>query len=303
MHAPTSAARQIPHRPGRCDNQHGCLWRARFRISEKAGVNNKRRENALTLEGKVALVSGTGPNIGAEIARTLAGSGASVACMDLNEDFARQAAQSITDAGGKAIGVAADITQPDQVQSAVSAVLSEFGAIHVLVNDAAISDRKPFLEADLSEWQRVLDVILTGTFIVSQAVARRMVEQGQGGAIVNIVSTSGHAGETGRIAYGTAKSGLLNFTRSLALQLAPHGIRVNSVTPSTTGTRVGDPGGRARQEGPPPSTKTVPLGRWGRPRDQAEAVLFLASPAADFITGVNIPVDGGNLAGRAGGGG
>jgi 3-oxoacyl-[acyl-carrier protein] reductase len=223
--------------------------------------------------------------------------------MDLNGDFAMQAARSITAAGGKAIGVTADITKPDQVQSAVTTVLSEFGAIHVLVNDAAISDRKPFLEASLPEWQMVLDVVLTGTFIVSQAVARQMVQQGQGGAIVNIVSTSGHAGETARIAYGTAKSGLLNFTRSLALQLAPYGIRVNSVTPSTTGTRVGDPGGRPREEGPAPSTRTVPLGRWGRPRDQAEAVLFLASPAADFITGINIPVDGGNLAGRAGGGG
>ena len=257
----------------------------------------------MSLEGKVALVSGTGPNIGAEIARTLAESGAILACMDLSEDFARQAAESIKAAGGQAIGVAADITQPDQVQQAVAKVISEFGRIDVLVNDAAISDRKPFLDAELGEWQKVLDVVLTGTFLVSQAAARQMVKQGQGGAIVNIVSTSGHAGETGRIAYGTAKSGLLNFTRSLALQLAPYGIRVNSVTPSTTGTRVGDPGGRAREEGPPPSTKTVPLGRWGRPRDQAEAVLFLASPESNFITGFNIPVDGGNLAGRAGGGG
>jgi NAD(P)-dependent dehydrogenase (short-subunit alcohol dehydrogenase family) len=257
----------------------------------------------MSLEGKVALVSGTGPNIGAEIARTLAASGASVACLDLNEDFATQAAQSIKDAGGKAFGVTADIRNPEQVQTAVRSVLNEFGAIHILVNDAAISDRRPFLEADLAEWQMVLDVVLTGTFLVSQTVARQMVAQGQGGAIVNIVSTSGHAGETARIAYGTAKAGLLNFTRSLALQLAPYSIRVNSVTPSTTGTRVGDPGGRPREEGPPPSTKTVPLGRWGRPHDQAEAVLFLASPAADFITGINIPVDGGNLAGRAGGGG
>lgn len=253
------------------------------------------------LEGKVALVSGTGPNIGSEIARTLAANGATVACMDLNDDFAQDAARSIIAAGGKAIGVSADNTKPDQVDKAVQAVLSEFGRIDLLVNDAAISDRRPFLEAVVEEWQQVLDVVLTGTFIVSQRVARQMVAQGEGGAIVNIVSTSGHAGETARIAYGTAKSGLLNFTRSLALQLAPHHIRVNSVTPSTSGTRVGDPGGRPRDQGPGPG-RSVPLGRWGTPSDQAQAVLFMLSPMADFITGVDLPVDGGNLAGRPGGG-
>jgi NAD(P)-dependent dehydrogenase (short-subunit alcohol dehydrogenase family) len=253
------------------------------------------------LEGKVALVSGTGPNIGSEIARTLAANGATVACMDLNEEFAQGAAKSINVAGGKAIGVSADITQPDQVDKAVRQVVEQLGHIDLLVNDAAISDRKPFLEAEVDEWQKVINVILTGTFIVSQRVARVMVEQGNGGAIVNIVSTSGHSGETARIAYGTAKSGLLNFTRSLAMQLAPHKIRVNSVTPSTSGTRVGDPGGTPRDQGPPPG-RNVPLGRWGTPQDQAQAVLFMLSPAASFITGVDLRVDGGNLAGRPGGG-
>lgn len=252
------------------------------------------------LEGKVALVSGTGPNMGSEFARTLAANGATVACLDLNMDFAQAAAKSIIDAEGKAMAVSADITKPDQVDKAIQAVVKELGRIDLLVNDAAISDRHPFLEAVLEEWQQVLDVVLTGTFIVSQRVARQMVAQGQGGAIVNIISTSGHAGETGRIAYGTAKSGLLNFTRSLALQLAPHKIRVNSVTPSSTGTRVGDPGGLPRFEGTAPARN--PLGRWGHPSDPAQAVLFMLSPMSDFITGVDIPVDGGNLAGRPGGG-
>ena len=189
---------------------------------------------AMLLDGKVALVSGTGPNIGLEIARTLAANGAAVACLDLNEQYAQAAAISINEAGGKAIGVVADITQPASVEKAMQEVLGTFGGIQLLVNDAAITDRKAFLEADLSEWRHVLDVILTGTFIVSQQVARQMVAQGDGGAIVNIVSTSGHRGETARIAYGTAKSGLLNFTRSMAMQLAPHKIRVNSVTPTTT---------------------------------------------------------------------
>ena len=249
----------------------------------------------MMLDGKVALVSGTGPNIGSEIARTLAANGATVACMDLNEQYAQAAAISINEAGGKAIGVAADITQPESVEKAVQEVLNAFGGIHLLVNDAAISDRKPFLEAELSDWQKVLDVILTGTFIVSQRVAKQMVAQGEGGAVVNIISTSGHRGETARIAYGTAKSGLLNFTRSMATQLAPHNIRVNSVTPTTTGTPVGMPDS-PRDESSAPSA--VLRGRWGRPTDQAQAVLFLLSPNADFITGIDLPCDGGSLAHR-----
>ena len=114
------------------------------------------------LDGKVALVSGTGPNIGSEIARTLADNGASVACLDLNEQYAQAAAISINEAGGHAIGVTADITQPESVQQAIQEIIGAFGGIHLLVNDAAISDRKPFLEAELSDWRNVLDVILTG---------------------------------------------------------------------------------------------------------------------------------------------
>lgn len=248
------------------------------------------------LEGKVALVSGTGPNIGSEIARTLAANGATVACMDLNPEFAQAAAKSINDAGGKAIGVSADITQQDQVEKAVKEVVSALGGIHILVNDAAITDRGPFLEADLDQWNKVLGVILTGTFIVSQQVARQMVAQKQGGAIVNIASTSGHLGEPSRVAYGTAKAGVLNFTRTLALQLAPHQIRVNSLTPTQTGTGVGNPGGRSRDDGPPP--ENIPIGRWGKTNDQAQGVLFLVSPNASFITGIDLRVDGGVLAGR-----
>ena len=120
-----------------------------------------------------------------------------------------------------------------------------------------------------------------------------MVEQGLGGAIVNICSTSGHRGGVRAIAYATAKSGILNLTRSMAIQLAPHGIRVNSVTPTQTGIPIGMDKPRG-DDGPP---RNIPLGRWGKPFDQAQAVLFLASPNADFITGVDLPVDGGLLAG------
>jgi NAD(P)-dependent dehydrogenase (short-subunit alcohol dehydrogenase family) len=247
----------------------------------------------MLLDGKVALVSGTGPNIGSEVARTLAANGAVIACMDVNEEYAQATATSIHEAGGKAISVVANITKPESIERAMRVILEAYGGVHLLVNNAAISDHKPFLEADLSEWQKVLNVILTGTFIVSQQVARQMVLQSDGGAIVNIISTSGHRGETSRIAYGTAKSGLLNFTRSIAMQLAPHKIRVNSVSPTTTGTPVGRPDSPRDDNNPPGG---VPLSRWGRTTDQAQAVLFLLSPNADFITGVDLPCDGGRMA-------
>ena len=228
----------------------------------------------MLLDGKVALVSGTGPNIGSEIARTLAANGATVACMDLNLEFAQEAAKSIKDAGGKAIGVAADITREDQVEQAVKDAVGQLGGIHLLVNDAAISDHNPFLEADVAEWRKVVDVILTGTFIVSQQVSRQMVAQGEGGAIVNIVSTSGHRGETGRVAYGSAKAGVLNLTRSMALQLAADNIRVNSVTPTNTGTGVGQHYGRSREEGPPPARQLIPRGRWVGPKTKLKPCCF-----------------------------
>lgn len=248
----------------------------------------------MLLDGKIALVSGTGPNIGAEIARTLGSQGAKVVCLDLEQKYADAAAQSVIDGGGQAVGIAGDITQPSDMERAVGEAVRAFGGIDILVNDAAITDREPFLEAKLDTWNKVLNVILTGTFVCSQQVARQMVSQKRGGAIVNLVSTSGHRGETGRIAYGVAKSGLLNLTRSMAMQLAPHGIRVNSVTPTQSGTPVGRPEVAPRSDADPP--KNIPLHRWGRPEDQAQAVLFLASPMASFITGIDVPCDGGLLA-------
>lgn len=248
----------------------------------------------MLLDGKVALVSGTGPNIGAEIARTLGANGARVVCLDLERKYASAAAKDVIDRGGQAIAVSADITQPTDVERAVGEAVQAFGGIDILVNDAAITDREPFLEAKLETWKAVLGVILTGTFVCSQQVARQMVAQGRGGAIVNIVSTSGHRGESIRIAYGVAKAGLLNLTRSMAIQLAPHGIRVNSVTPTQSGTPVGRPDLPPRSDAEPP--KGIPLGRWGRPEDQAQSVLFLVSPMSSFVTGVDLPTDGGLLA-------
>ena len=245
------------------------------------------------LDGKVAIVTGTGPNIGGEIARTLAAEGARVVCVDRDLERAEAAAIQIREEGGNALAVGCDITDPDEAPRAVREAVDAYGRVDILVNNAAITHRETILDASFEVWQRVLGVILNGSFLMSQSAANQMVSQGEGGAIVNIASTSGHLGTKAGIAYATAKAGILNFSRSMALQLADHNIRVNSVTPTQTGIPVA--GGRSRWEGPPPTN--IPRGRWGKPSDQAQAVLFLASPNADFITGTDLKVDGGLTAG------
>ncbi|MPZ88609.1 MAG: glucose 1-dehydrogenase [Nitriliruptorales bacterium] len=245
----------------------------------------------MELDGKVALVTGAGPNIGGEIARRLALAGAVVACNDLGPQAAQATVSSIEEAGGKALAVPGDISDPASVVDFVGQVVGSQERIDVLVNNAAITIPKGLLDCSYEEWCKVTDVALNGTFLVSQAVARSMVQRGEGGSIVNIASTSGHRGRRNAVAYCTAKAGILNLTRAMACDLAPHGIRVNSVSPTKTGASVGglQPTG-ARD------TREIPLGRLGRPQDQARAVLFLVSDAASFITGEDLRVDGGSLA-------
>lgn len=244
----------------------------------------------MLLENKVAIVTGTGPNIGGEIARTLAENGARLVCLDNRLDMAESTAKQITDAGGQAIAVSADITSPEDMEQLANRAVDAFGEINILVNNAGISPNGTLVDIPIEDWVATLNVILTGTFLCSRFVARQMIAQGKGGAIVNIASTSGHRGRAGAIAYATAKGGVLQLTRCMAMELAPYKIRVNSVTPNASGLSLAT--GKSR-EGTPPQ---APIGRWGRTEDQAQAVLFMASKNADFITGTDLAVDGGVLA-------
>jgi NAD(P)-dependent dehydrogenase (short-subunit alcohol dehydrogenase family) len=245
----------------------------------------------MLLEGKTAIVTGTGPNIGGEIARTLAANGANVVCLDIKLDQAKITADQIEKAGGSAIAVQADVSIPTDVENAVRVAVQRYGGVNLLVNNAAISPLGNLFDHDLDSWHRTLDICLSGTLLCSRYAAKQMISQGNGGAIVNISSTSGHRGRTDAIAYATSKGGLLQLTRVMANELAPHKIRVNSVSPTTSGLALAT--GRPHSEvGPPPG---IPLGRWGKTEDQAEAVLFLLSSKADFITGIDLPVDGGLL--------
>jgi NAD(P)-dependent dehydrogenase (short-subunit alcohol dehydrogenase family) len=260
----------------------------------------------MTLKDKVALVTGTSPNIGGGIAEALAEAGAAVVAVDANAANASDCARYITGTGGRALGVTADVTEEAQVEAAVNAAVAAFGGIDILVNGAAFFNRKGVLDMTLAEWQRQTAVIMGGTFLFTKHVAKSMIARGSGGAIINIVSTAGHQGEPGNIAYCTAKSGLLNFTRSVAMELVRHGIRVNSLTPTATDrsesfdraerwgrsvTRPQAPAGQANN-----FRMRVPMQRLPRPSDYGRAAVFLASDAAQMITGTDLRVDAGAIA-------
>lgn len=243
------------------------------------------------LTGRVALVIGAGVNIGQAIAKTLAQAGATVICNDLKPDVAQAVAQQINDAGGKAMAGPADATDEKQIAKLLGDVESKYGPVDILVNNAAMTINKTALDMTVDEWRRVVDVTLTGPFVCSKLVAQRLVDKKMQGVIINIGSTSGHRGRAGAIAYCSSKGGILNFTRALSVEMAPHGIRVCSVSPTKTGNSVGQQitaGTRSIGE--------IPLGRLGNPEDHANAVLFLVSKEACFITGEDIRVDGGALA-------
>ena len=248
------------------------------------------------LDGKVALVTGSAINIGRAIATTLAAAGAAVICNDVDATGAERVAAEIRASGAAAIAAPGNILDEAAIGAALDAAEGEFGVVNVLVNNAAITVNQTLLEIGLDDWKRVIDTVLTGTFLVSRAVAKRMVAHTITGVIVNMGSTTGHRGRAGAIAYATAKGGILNLTRAMAVELAPYGIRVCSVSPTRTGTptRSGVAGEASRPQHP--DAGGIPLGRIGTPQDQANAVRFLVSDAASFITGEDLRVDGGALA-------
>lgn len=246
------------------------------------------------LAGKTALITGGAGGIGLAAARMFVAAGARIALVDRDGDAARAAAD---DLGQGALGLAADVTSEAEVEEAVSAACDAFGGIDILVNSAGLSLREPTLDLPLDNWNRVVDVNMTATFLMSRAAARRMIDAGSGGAIVNLGSIMGLSGGGlyPNLSYHATKGAVVNITRALAVEWGPSGIRVNSVAP--TWVRTGFIGPLA--ENPELMAKinaTMPLGRIAEADEVASAILFLASPAASMITGVTLPVDGGFLA-------
>ena len=244
----------------------------------------------MKLQNKVAIVTGAGRNIGEAAAKLFASEGAAVAVVDINGPAAERVAGEIRAAGGRAIPLAIDVSVEDQVIRMVEATSSAFGQINILVNNVAITDKGSLFDLSVAEWDRIMAVTLRSPFLVSKYVAKRMIDTGQTGAFINISSTSGHRGRENATAYSTAKAGILNLTRSLAIQLAPHGIRVNSVSPN----RIGSPVGKDSID---PSRGVINLlKRPGEPEEVAKTLLFLVSDDASFIVAEDILVDGGSRA-------
>ncbi len=244
----------------------------------------------MKLKGEVAIVTGAGRNIGEATAKLLAQEGARIAIIDMDRGRGERVAREIAAAGGEAAAYVADVSNGDEVASTVQAVVARFGHIDILVNNVAISDNKHILDITEEEWDRVMAVTLKSPFLMAQCVARQMIAQGGGGRIVNIGSTSGFRGRSRAIAYAAAKGGVANLTRAMAVQLAPHKIRVNSLSPNKTGSPVG------KDEFDPTRPITNLARRPGQPIETARAVLFLVSDDSAFVWGENIFVDGGVMA-------
>jgi NAD(P)-dependent dehydrogenase (short-subunit alcohol dehydrogenase family) len=245
---------------------------------------------------KVVLVTGAQQGIGRAMAIEFAAAGADVAINWLDdEDGAGRVADHVRSCGRRAMLVQADVARIEQVQSMVSAVERELGPIDILINNAGVFPRVPFLEMTESDWDYVLDVNLKGSCFCAQAVARAMVTAGRTGAIVNLTSGAAFRGSPRGVHYVASKGGVLSMTRAMALELAPYRIRVNAIAPGLTDTaqpRYGNSEAELAE-----AARAIPLGRMARPEEIARAAVFLASDSAGFVTGQTWHVNGGSYLG------
>ena len=254
----------------------------------------------VALEGKRALVTGAAQGIGEAIARTLAANGARVAFTDVNGELAKRTASEVDGA----MAVTMDITKKDSIDHGVADVVKQFGGIDILINNAGVNTAKHRVNIDkfpLEEWQRIVDVDLTGTYLVTQAVSNVMINQGAGGRIVNIASSLGIVPVRLQCAFIAAKGGLVHMTKGTAIELGPHNILVICVAPGSTlteGTKGLYYGENASErERADRLLSHVPLGRPGSCDEMAHAVLFFCAPESGYITGQILAVDGGWTAG------
>jgi NAD(P)-dependent dehydrogenase (short-subunit alcohol dehydrogenase family) len=247
-------------------------------------------------EGRSAIVTGGGRGIGEAVARRLASEGAAVLLVARGEAEIEQVAASIRAEGGSAVAHVADVSREADVQGVADAAEGRFGSVDVLVNNAGIDDDCPFLEVRLERWQEVVGVNLTGPFLMSQRIGRLMARDG-GGAIVHIASIDAHGADGEQVAYNASKAGLLGLNRTMAVELAPHGIRCNVVNPGYTATPLTRKYvGEAMYDYMTSSFARIPQGRMATPEEIAAAVAFLACDDAAAITGTDLTVDGGTLA-------
>jgi 3-oxoacyl-[acyl-carrier protein] reductase len=248
------------------------------------------------LSEQVAIVTGGGQGIGKAIALRLAGEGADIGLIDINIKSGEKTSALIRERGRRAVVVKADVADAPTVQAAIQRIAAEMGRLDVLVNNAGIEKRAPFLEITPEDWKRQLDVNLSGTFYCTQAGAREMAKR-RYGRIINISSVAGLIGPIDLAAYGAAKAGIIGFTRAAALDLADLGITVNAIAPGPIETELmlGVWTAEALKERPQHGA----IARFGTVEEIAHAAVFLASPDSGFTTGITLPVEGGAAAAGA----
>jgi 2-hydroxycyclohexanecarboxyl-CoA dehydrogenase len=241
------------------------------------------------LDDKVTIVTGAGRGIGRGIVEKLAAEGAKVVVSDIDEESARETAEAI---GGGAVGLRADVTSKESVEAMVEEVVDRFGRVDVLVNNAGWDKVEPFLKSNESDWERVIAINLYGTLHCCKAVLPVMVEQ-EYGKVVNIGSDAGRVGSSGEAVYSAAKGGIISFTKTLAREMARYKINVNCICPGPADTPLFAEIGGENPKLKEALQKAIPFRRLALPQDLANAVTFLASDEAEYITGQTLSVSGG----------
>lgn len=246
------------------------------------------------LTDRIAIVTGGGQGIGREIVRTLARAGAHIAIAEFNPQTAQAAAAEVRDLERRSLAIPTDVRNPESVEAMVAAVLAEFGKIDILVNNAGIALNVPSETCTIEEWNRILGVNLCGVIWCCTAVGRHMLER-QAGSIVNIASMSGSIVNKPQpqAGYNVSKAGVIMLTKSLAAEWATRGVRVNSVSPGYIGTELLNKGLKEFPDWGKVWFEMTPQKRLGKPSDVANAVLYLASDAAEYATGTDLIIDGG----------
>jgi len=243
----------------------------------------------ISLEGRVALITGAARGIGKEIALKLSGAGADIVICDLDEDMIETTINEIKEYGNKAHGIVCDVTSEESVKEMIDEIYRKFEKIDILVNNAGITMDTLFMRMSKDKWDKVIDVNLTGAFNVTKAAIRGMIKQ-RGGKIINISSVVGLMGNPGQVNYSASKAGLIGLTKSIAKEYGKRNINVNAVAPGFISTEMTD---KLSEKAEKELLDNISIKRKGTPEDVANTVLFLSSDLSDYITGQVILVDGG----------